>query len=45
MQDADNTTGALMTPEPATVSLLGAGLLVGILSVRRRRNRRLASLV
>src|SRR5262245_10056335 len=44
-QDADNTTGALMMPEPATLSLLGAGLLAGILSVRRRRNRRFASLV
>jgi hypothetical protein len=44
MQDTDNTTGPLATPEPATVGLLGAGILAGILSVRRRRNRRLVSL-
>jgi len=44
MQDGDNTNGPLATPEPATISLLGAGLLAGILSVRRRRrNRMLAS--
>ena len=45
MQDADNTNGPLVTPEPATLSLLVAGLLAGILSLRRRRSRRLASLV
>jgi len=56
MQDVDNTTDALVAPgpvvtpdpvpEPATIGLLGTGLLAGISSVRRRRrNRMLASLV
>jgi hypothetical protein len=43
-QDADNTIGALTTPvdgsavpEPATMILLGTGLLSGFSSVRRRR--------
>lgn len=37
MQDADNTNGLLATPEPTTISLLGAGLLAGVFFVRRRR--------
>lgn len=45
LQDADNTTGALATPEPTTLSLLAAGLLGAAFVQRRRKNRSLASKV
>lgn len=41
MQDADNTSGLIGTPEPATLGLVGACLVIGSFVVRRRsRNRK-----
>jgi hypothetical protein len=40
MQDADNTSALLTTPEPAAISLLGVGLLAGNFLIRRRRRNR-----
>ena len=44
MQDADNSSGVLTTSEPATISLLGVGLLAGGLLIRLRRKKPHASI-